>query len=460
MSRGSPSAAASRPHSTLGRLATVSAFLVIAAATLRPTPDTSPATESVTWCFFCGELGGVDFVLNVLLFVPLGAALSFAGLTPLRATGVALATTVMIEALQLHIVAGRDSSLGDLVANTVGGALGASLAYRWRGWLLPDPRAAMRLLVAGTCVWLFMLICTAFLLQRSLPHTLYFGQWAPNLAHLDTFHGSVLSSEVNGAAFQPGPIERAPMLRRALGADTAHVEATILPGRWTSGLAPIVSIFDQNRTEVLLLGQWGEHLAFRIRLRVSDARLRPPIVFLPYGLPERGKEGDTLRIGGGFRGKRLFALARSREEVKEATLALTPAIGWQFLWPFRVRLQVVSTALTLAWVGAWLLPLGYWLRRASPPRPPTRPGPREADWRPERSPMREALFFVCTLGLGFAVVPIVLGTAPIDVPIWIGAVVALVLGRWLGSLSLRNRGPNAAAATPQERGAPGTAIGR
>src|SRR5687767_11690599 len=116
-------------------------------ATLRPSPP--PATPLPMFCLVCGDLGGVDVVLNVILFIPLGAALVWSGMRWHRAALVCVAVSLGIESLQFTIVSGRDASLGDLLTNSVGGWLGAGLMRHWTVWLLPGKRAAGTLAVGA-----------------------------------------------------------------------------------------------------------------------------------------------------------------------------------------------------------------------------------------------------------------------------------------------------------------------
>jgi len=70
-----------------------------------------------------------DAILNVLLFVPLGAALG-TGLLPTRRLVLgAMVFSAGIESAQLFIP-GRDASVPDVACNTMGAALGIAL---WRG---------------------------------------------------------------------------------------------------------------------------------------------------------------------------------------------------------------------------------------------------------------------------------------------------------------------------------------
>jgi glycopeptide antibiotics resistance protein len=66
-------------------------------------------------------------LLNVALFVPLGAALNLAGLSVRRTLLAGLALSTSIELLQLLVIPGRFGQLQDILANTIGAAIGALL---------------------------------------------------------------------------------------------------------------------------------------------------------------------------------------------------------------------------------------------------------------------------------------------------------------------------------------------
>src|SRR5262245_39466874 len=103
------------------------ALAAICVATLTPTPGT-PSTSF--WCIVCGDRGMLDFAANIVMFVPLGFALMLATERRWLSVIVCVATTFSVELLQVSVVAGRDASLGDLLANTLGGGIGITLA-RW-----------------------------------------------------------------------------------------------------------------------------------------------------------------------------------------------------------------------------------------------------------------------------------------------------------------------------------------
>ena len=114
-------------------------------ATLTPAPG-DPVGSRV--CLICGANGGVDAILNVLLFVPFGAGLALAGVRFRWAILVVILLSACVETAQLFIP-GRDTSLGDLATNTIGGALAYTLVRSAGVWLRPPPRFAAALGIHG-----------------------------------------------------------------------------------------------------------------------------------------------------------------------------------------------------------------------------------------------------------------------------------------------------------------------
>jgi glycopeptide antibiotics resistance protein len=76
----------------------------------------------------------MDFLLeaaaNILLFVPLGAALSLRGLSIGKTAGYGFLLSVAVEGLQWLVIPGRTTSLDDVLLNTLGAVLGHALFNR------------------------------------------------------------------------------------------------------------------------------------------------------------------------------------------------------------------------------------------------------------------------------------------------------------------------------------------
>jgi hypothetical protein len=358
-----------------------SIILIIALLTLRPVTSELLAAERA-FCVICGPHGGVDFILNIALFVPLGAALRLAGLARARAILLGVAVTVAIELLQL-LIPGRITSLGDLIANSAGGALGVALADGWGTLVRPSPRAARRLTIAAAAAWLGVLGVTMWMFAPALPRSRWWGQIAAELGQFDHFTGEVLSARIGDIPVRDGEMENSDEVRRLLERDSTVVRTTIVLDGLTERLAPIVSIFDGRSREVMVLGQSVNDGIFRTRRHAAEFGLRQPIVNLFNALPVRtdgAARRDTITLEGWNVGWRQVIAADlpGRRVVRELTLR--PTWGWALFLPFEHALGPTGRTFTRAWVALLLLPLGYYGAMAA------RRAPGEPGWRAAAAP--------------------------------------------------------------------------
>ena len=268
-------------------VAAVAMLGVILALTLVPTGGPGPA--GFQWRLLSGEFGLSDFICNVLLFVPLAVALRCSGAPAWKTVVLGLALSGTIEFTQLRVVPGRDAALGDLVGNTLGGVVGVALV----AWLPVRRRSALRG-VAGGVLSLAVMAATGLLLRPSFPPTIYYGQWTANLGQYEWYRGKVLSAEIGGISLPSWRLANSRAVRELLRAGTAlHVRA--VAGPRTERLAPIFSIFDSERREVLLVGPDRVDLALHVRSRAKDALLRPTELRWRGALAGVGP-GDTLAV--------------------------------------------------------------------------------------------------------------------------------------------------------------------
>jgi hypothetical protein len=142
-------------------VAIASIVFVILAVTLKPSG--SGPTAAFSLALGEGHRWLADGILNLLLFFPLGAALSWNGRSPTRAIVVGFLLSTMVELAQVWIP-GRDPSLSDIVFNTAGSALGGFAGLHSRVWVNPRGRASVRLTTAATAGALLVLVLTAVLL--------------------------------------------------------------------------------------------------------------------------------------------------------------------------------------------------------------------------------------------------------------------------------------------------------
>ena len=339
-----------------GRVLIALATLPILLLTLFPRDDPSFPLHSWGLCLACGDYGGVDFLLNIALFGPLGLALHHAEVPLRRAALVAFGLTLGIEAFQFLFLPGRFAALGDLAANTSGGVLGWILGRTWPLVATPAPAMARRLAVITLTGVALIFWVTGWLLQPSLPLSTWFGQWRPELGQFDQFAGTVDSARL-GSRPLPGHMLLDTWERRLelLGSPitiTAHGTLGPPPRR----TAPIVSVFDDRQRQVALLGQAGEDLVVAIRLRTADARLRSPTLRVPSGLA--APAGTRYDAAGWWAGGTLSGTA-----VGTGSLPLTVGLGWSLVLPFGVDLEPGVPVWSLLWLALLGLVLGRFVGR-------------------------------------------------------------------------------------------------
>ena len=350
---------ASTRQGQAGLLLTVLGWVAVLALTLYPSPqqaDTSANTG--VWCLVCGELGMVDVTLNIILFIPLGAGLGLLGVSRLRALFAIALTTLTIEVLQLSVVVGRDASLSDLVTNIIGGAAGYWLARHWRGVLSPPRKTSLAIAAAGAVGWLLIQGFTGFALQRLLPRSVYYGQWAPTLGQFEKFTGRVVSVRLDSIPLPGMRLPDSEGIREDLLAPRSVLEVRALSGEPTADVAPIFSIYDDRQREIVLVGQDGLDLIYRLRTRTSPLGLRGPALRLREALPPEA--GVRVELRARYTPGHYHLEAEIGPESYSRDLALSASWGWTFLLPFDHAFGGEMPWLTILWVGGLLLPVGYY----------------------------------------------------------------------------------------------------
>jgi hypothetical protein len=389
-----------------GLIALAAGAVAVALLTLLPHPGQEELVRATPpACLVCGALGGVDVILNVILFIPIGLGLGLLGVPWPLAAAAGLGASGLVELLQMKVVAGRDASLSDLLTNSAGAILGAGLGRHWRSLLFPSSRTAGALAAGWGLAWLALATATGSGLHPVPTGTAWYGQWAPDLGHLDRFRGEVLSARAGGAPLPPGRQEDSRAWEERLTSPGFAVLASVRTGTPPDHLAPVVSVFDADQREVLLLGQWGGDLVYRVRMAPARLRLRNPAVRLPGGL--EAPPGSEVGIAGGTSGPRFVLASDGPGGARSRVIPFSPHWTWALLFPYDYALGPEAGALTALWLFGLLLPLGWWAARAG------RGGPWGA-----------ALVVV----LGVAGLRALLGFDPAPPGEWLGAGAGIVLG--------------------------------
>jgi VanZ family protein len=348
----------------LGRALWIAGLAFIAILTLVPQHAATKLPPSL--CVLCGDHFALDAILNVMLFIPFGMGMRLAGLSRRRAFVIGLVTTVTVELLQIWIP-GRDTSLGDVFTNSFGGFLGILLADVWRVIVFPSRRAANRLALGWTALWVFVLVASAELAHISLPDTTAWGTWSPALLHHADFTGQVLAATAGGLPTPYAISATSADVRRRLSSDSVVVEATIVGGTGSDPIAAIATVYDYDRSQIFMLGDRKGNLVFSIRMRTADARVATPAIRLDSVFPpHRPASPDTMLVAGGLIHHRLWISVREHDVVRERTQPIGAGLGWSYLLPFDYEYGSEARWLTVLWLAGLSAPAVYWATRAGP----------------------------------------------------------------------------------------------
>ena len=382
-------------------------LLFIAGTTLVPIPQQELAARMTPWwCLVCGDHGGQDVINNVLLFIPFALGLGLAGL-PLRAvvlTGGLV--SLSIELLQWSVVPGRDASLSDVLTNTLGSAAGAMVAS-YRGQLLrPGRGTGIRLASCWGALWLTVQLGSALLLQPWAPAGELRGLWARRVFGHPRFDGQVLSATLSGVPIptdsQPITPEMAQQVQSGRFDLQLHLRSA-QSGKWSS----VVEVLGPRGSVVAVEANRGD-LAFQPPMRSSLFRLGRPALRIPGALD--APAGTNLTVVARDQGFALQAEWTSNGSRHLVRQALGPSLGWSLLAPFRYTYGRETSLLTIVWLSAWLVPLGYWTWHVS--------GRPFLGWG--------AALLLVALGLGL--VPQLTGYSPAPISEWLGALLGLAAG--------------------------------
>jgi VanZ family protein len=334
-------------------------LVVILATTLWPVYDAEP--RRLLACIVCGVHAVSDVLLNVALFVPFGVALAVNARPLTHCVLAAALLSASVEFAQLYIP-GRDSSLGDVLSNTLGATLGALLLRTAPSWLQPSSRRASAL--SRTAALAAVAVCcgTGLLLTPAFPDSVYYGMWTPRLGHLKWYQGRVEDATIGALHIARARMPDSPLARELLSAANGfslHVRA--VAGPRTPGLAPLFAIYDDRQREIILLGPDRDDLVFRFRTRAAVWRMDQPDIRLVGGMGRGGRlsPGDALDVTvTGRRGAYRIVL----NDRTSSTLGPTVGSGWALLLYPESLPAALMTALCAIWVGALFLPAGFWTR--------------------------------------------------------------------------------------------------
>jgi VanZ like protein len=353
-----------RPASrTVAAVVLLASLIAVAVVTLTPTGG----DEQISfWCLKCGERPAVDLLLNILLFVPLGAGLGLYGLRFRRAVVLALLCTCLVEALQFFVIPGRYASFRDILANFAGAVVGYLLGRHWRTIVMPGYGAARILATAAAILWLVTQAFTAWAMVISPPPEPWWSQLQPEHSRYPAvFTGRILELSVGSIQIRKSqelPSDDADAMRKRIVAG-APLKVAVTDVGPTRGRAPIAIISAGPVNDVAWWAEDGRDGVFGVAVRGTLLGLRTPLVRIADVVPR--ERGDTLRLSGSYRNGLYELRAENRDGVRNRELRASPSWGWAFLLP----LQLYAFGSTVIWLTALYLAavwcvFGYWNARS------------------------------------------------------------------------------------------------
>jgi VanZ family protein len=415
-----PRAGIARPSATVA-LAILAALVVVAVPTLTPTPRAVPSSEL---CIICGSLGGVDFVLNVVLFTPLGAAVWNARRRLQDALIAGLLVSVVIELLQLRIIVGRDATLGDILANTAGSVAGAAIALGFTRWRDVTGRAAQRGAAIAGIAAAMVFVISAQLLQPIRTRYPQWVQWAPEKRGEEPFRGRLETAEANGRTLHGREVLRPP---QTLDARTRslRVRATLKGPTPRSNRQAIIIRIANPLEEGFQLAQLGDGVVFRTNIVASRLRLRPLLIGLPDVLPDSSATTEVTFMFDGVSSPASIVATGSGpdEQLTTVTLPRTVGLAWALFLPWSIAIGPQWWLVNACWLATLVVPVSFFSMRS---RRSSDAADTVTRWWP-----------VALVVVMLAALPLVTGLSSLRAIEWLG-VVAGVLGgimmeRWLGS---------------------------
>jgi hypothetical protein len=309
-------------------------------------------------CLVCGERGLADAVLNVILFLPLGAAAALTGLSTLAALTLGALLSGGVEFAQMTIIPGRDASVGDLVFNTLGAAGGVLILKTSHLWLGYNRVRASRLCLGAALFAAAVISLTGFLLSPRTPDGMYFVMWRPVLTHLDPYPADVHSVTLAGQPLPPVRLDQPRQVRAWLDAG-AEIRVDAVGAPASSRLSGMFAIYDQHHREIVLVGPDRDDLVFRIRMRAASALLDLPDI-RAHGAWRNVVPGTPLEVTVRRSGPR-YCLGIGKDP--PCRFGYSAGMGWALFLYIEHWSPGFTSVLSLLWMAALGLPVGFWARR-------------------------------------------------------------------------------------------------
>lgn len=329
------------------RLIQAAAVLLILAATVVPEGG---RPGGLRLCVLCSEHGLSEFLLNVLLFVPLGLVLAWSGYTLRRAVACGALLSFAIECSQWFIP-GRFPSPEDVAANALGTFVGAMLFVGAASIVDPPPHRRTRMTIAAAALAVLVPVLTALLVRPSFPPAAWFGQWTQRQSAFAFYQGYLLDAAMPGMPLRSMRLPYGSAVREGLLAG-APIRLRGVAGPPPRGSAPLFNIADDAERFALMVLVNQQNIDLRYRTVAEDLRLTGLDLQFRDALRGVGP-GDTLALELWRAGPRWCMRGASGTHCAGANASSL----WRMLSP-----QVVppNAAVDVLWMALVFLPLAYW----------------------------------------------------------------------------------------------------
>ncbi len=396
------------PVRLLGVLLAVSGSTAILGLTLFPNPGQAVfSARTPLLCLVCGDQGGADVVLNLLLFTPLGTGLRWLGWSWRRVVMLSASLSFTVEFLQYFVVAGRDASLSDLLTNTTGAAIAAAIAPRIGRLLGPDRTLARRLFLGSVALWLGVLTLSAMVMMPWVPSGRLRNDCTRSFGKDDTFSGKARSVVLNGVLLPcDGELPGALPMREALGRGEATLDVVAISGSPT-GRRSLIHAVRVPRGFLVVLAQEGRSAAFNAPTLAPRLGLHSPILRLPEAFPP--EEGIPVELHAGIHDRRMWMSSSHSGSRRRVELALSPSHGWSAILPWGIQMGWPLRLVTAFWIGGLILPVAYWAGFIG-------------------NPVLGSAGIATALAAGLGVLPALTGYAPAHWSEWVAGFLGAALG--------------------------------
>ncbi len=396
------------PIRRLGGVLAASGLVAILQLTLFTNPGQAVfSARTPLLCVVCGDQGGADVILNLLLFIPMATGLRLLGWPWRRVVMMSVSLSFAVEFLQFYVVPGRDASLSDLLTNTTSAAIAAAIAPHLGRLLAPDRALARRLFFGSVALWLGVLTFSALATMPWVPSGRLRNDCTRSFDRADIFTGTVRSVVMNGVPLPcddelPGVVP----LREAMSRGEVTLDVVVLSGNPTGGRTLIHAV-RAPRGFLLVLAQDGRSAAFSAPTAGLRLWLYSPILRLPKAFPP--KEGIPVELHAGIHDRRMWISSNHSGRRQMVELALSPSHGWSAILPWGIQLGRRLRVATALWIGALILPTAYWAGFI-------------------RHSMWGLGGIVAALVAGLGVLPSLTGYAPAHWSEWLGGFLGAALG--------------------------------